>query len=88
MYVTPIYALEDVFNLVVTTFRKGKCQNIAGGKFISCGDNDKMTVSFHKNETSATLCVYDQSLMTVCNSSVKPVYSPTQQANGDSPEKS
>ena len=82
MYVTPTYTLEKVFDHIVTTFGKKIRQSHCGGEFISCGDNGKVTVSFRKNTESATLCVYDDTLMSVCNSIVQPVYRNIQQSNG------
>ena len=83
MKITPTYTLEDAFNLVVREFGNKIRQQHCGSEFISCGDDGEVTVSFRKNTTSATLCIYDNTLMAVCNSSVNPIYRPTQKANGD-----
>ena len=82
MYVTPTYPLEKVFDRIVATFGRKIRQSHCGGEFTSCGDNGEVTVSFRKNTESATLCVYDNTLMSVYNSGVRPVYRNIQQSNG------
>ncbi len=81
MYITPTYSLESIFKLIVEHFGNGAIENICGSELISCEDDPPVTISFRKNDESATLCVYDSSLATVCNSNVVPVYMPTQKAN-------
>jgi hypothetical protein len=83
MYLTSTFLLEDIFKLIVKNFGTNECQKITGSSFISCGDDDEVTVSFRKNSDSATLCIYDHKLVAVCNSSVKPVYMPTQKVTGE-----
>ena len=78
MKTMPTYALEEIFELIVTNFKKGATQTFLGSTLISCGDAEEVTVSFRKNSDSATLCIYDHKLVAVCNSSVKPVFMPTQ----------
>ncbi len=83
MEITPKNSLRDIFDLIIAEFGNDECQEITGSSFISCGDNGEVTVSFRENTNSATICIYDGTPATVCNSDIIPVYVSIQKA--DSP---